>query len=150
MIKPIFNPVMKENLIDIMPILLAAKHSALYVVDGRLKRVPEVVNGAEKELPVDSPRNADAINGTIILPNGSRLAVCTMLEAHTYFRGIRHSCVHVEARQFNSPGIEHDDFVRIATEHLGKSREDLQARLAETGALGLNGIIPWYLTRQAR
>ena len=150
MIKPIFNPNMKENLTDIMPILLAAKHSALYVVDGRPHRVSEVVNCAEKAIPVNYPRNADAINGTIILPNGSRLTVCTMLEAHTYFRGYRHSCVHIEARQFNSPGIEHDDFVRVATEHLGKSREDLQARLAETGALGLNGIIPWYLTRQAR
>ena len=103
MIKPIFNPNMKENLTDIMPILLAAKHSALYVVSGGPHMVPMVVNCAEKALPVDSPRNADAINGTISLPNGSRLTVCTMLEAHAYFRGFRHSCVHVEARQFNSP-----------------------------------------------
>ena len=150
MIKPIFNPKMKDNIADIMPILLAAKHSALYVVDGRPHRVSEVVNCAEKAIPVNYPRNADAANGTISLPNGSKLKVCAMPDALRCFRGYRHSCVYVEARQFNSPGIEHDDFVRVATEHLGKSREDLQARLAETGALGLNGIIPWYLTRQAR
>ena len=151
MIKPIFSPNAKNNMAEIIPILLARKCRVLYVVKDNTGNLARAIRAAEVALKDDQPRitGHKQKHWAIDIPNGSRILICRMANAAEYLRYRFCSAIYVQAHKFESPEHNHDEFVQLATEHLAESRKSLQERLVATGALDPGAVLPALITKQA-
>lgn len=151
MIKPIFSPNAKNNMAEIIPILLARRCQILYVVAGEDGRKEQAFDAAVKVLKSGQPRNLDILQTALnlFLSNGSSLRICKLGDVAVCLRGQRYSAIYVQAHKYESPELSHDEFVQLATEHLAESRKSLQERLVATGALEPGAVLPTALIKNA-
>ena len=151
MIKPIFSPNAKNNMSEIIPILLASKCRVLYFVKDEAGYMVQAFLAAKAALKNDDARVIDYArpHWSFVLPNGSSLRICRESKAANYLKVDRYSAIYVQAHKHESPELSHDEFVQIATEHLSESRKSLQERLVATGALEPGAVLPTLLTKQA-
>ena len=149
MIKPIFNPNAKNNMAEIIPILLARKCRGLYLTaDRHPSGIYEAVCGLDR-IDRKEPRSIDPGYGLFTLVNGSVLKAAALHNAASCLRGQQYSAIYVQAHKFDSPELSHEEFVQLATDHLAESRDNLHQMLVDTGAIKADETLPSSLTKQA-
>ena len=151
MIKPIFSPNAKNNMAEIVPILLASKCRALYVVKDEAGFISQAIVEAQIALQYDQARGTSygMAHRSVDLPSGSSLLVCRMDNATSYLQEEQYAAIYVQAHKYESPDLSHEEFVQLATDHLAESRKSLQERLVATGALEPGAVLPTALIKNA-
>ena len=151
MIKPIFNPNAKSNMAEIIPILLASKCRALYVVKDEAGFISQAIVEAQIALQYDQARGTSygMAHRSVDLPSGSSLLVCRMDNATSYLQEEQYAAIYVQAHKYESPDLSHEEFVQLATDHLAESRDNLHQMLVATGAIKAGETLPSLLTKLA-
>ena len=151
MIKPIFNPNAKNNMAEIIPILLARKCRVLYVVKDGKGHMEQAFRVAEEALKPGIPRVSFRTqpHWAFDLHNGSRLLICRMDNVASYLQYRLYPAIYVQAHKYESPELSHEEFVQLATDHLAESRDNLHQMLVDTGAIKADETLPSSLTKQA-